>query len=211
MAIDKRRISKELAQAVNQASKEAFKNKITNSDLKSIGDIVIDRMKSQISKGISPIAGDGRFPEYKSRTAAKTLRNQAKRRGAAARSAPNQATAKRLRKEAKAFRQAASKSQRRGYPDNLSKAVLAKTGKKARPVNLKLFGDFLDSLETKVRNRVIEIGFFDPKQAVKEQGHREGANGQYLRPIIPTKAEKFNAAIDAEILKAIDRVLKRRL
>ena len=44
---------------------EMLKSPITKEDASEIGKQVITEMKDQISKGISPILGQGRFPAYK--------------------------------------------------------------------------------------------------------------------------------------------------
>jgi len=204
-----RNLKANLSKAVRDASREELKKRLTPAALKRIGDRVIARMLQQISKGISPVAGFGRFPEYKSRTNARGLRQQARALSKAAKSATGNVK-KQIRARQKTLRGLASQAQRRGYPDSLGPKVLAQTGKKARPVNLKLYGDFLENLEARVRDRIVEIGYFKQSEAIKELGHREGANGQAIRPTIPIGNEKFNAAIDAEILKAIDEVLNRR-
>lgn len=204
-----RNLKSNLSKAVRDASREELKKRLTPAALKRIGDRVIARMLQQISKGISPVAGFGRFPEYKSRTNARGLRQQARALSKAAKSATGNVK-KQIRARQKTLRGLASQAQRRGYPDSLGPKVLAQTGKKARPVNLKLYGDFLENLEARVRDRIVEIGYFKQSEAIKELGHREGANGQAIRPTIPIGNEKFNAAIDAEILKAIDEVLNRR-
>lgn len=204
-----RNLKADLSKAVRDASREDLKKRLTPAVLKRIGDRIIARMLQQISKGISPVAGFGRFPEYKSRTNARGLRQQAKALNKAAKSATGNVK-KQIRARQKTLRGLASQAQRRGYPDSLGPKVLAQTGKKARPVNLKLYGDFLENLEARVRDRIVEIGYFKQSEAIKELGHREGANGQAVRPTIPIGNEKFNAAIDAEILKAIDEVLNRR-
>lgn len=67
------------------------------------------------------------------------------------------------------------------------------------PVNLKLTGKFLDSLRSRHKPNRYGIGtelYFPAKQELKEQGHREGANGQPERPILPSvKGEKFTKDI----------------
>lgn len=204
-----RKLKADLSKAVRDASRQDLEKRLTPAVLKRIGDRVIARMLQQISKGISPVAGFGRFPEYKSRTNARGFRQQAKALNEAVKSATGSAK-KQLRARQKKLRGLASQARKRGYPDSLGPKVLAQTGKKARPVNLKLYGDFLENLEARVRDRIVEIGYFKKSEAIKELGHREGANGQAIRPTIPIGNEKFNAAIDAEILKAIDEVLNRR-
>lgn len=204
----------DLKKEIESAAKKELDRKLTSSALRDIGFRVIEKMKQQISRGISPVEGFGRFPEYKSRTSrrsAKETRKQARSLQKAARSTTNKAVKKSIRARAKTLRGIASGQSKKGYPDNLPDIVKIATGKKARPVNLKLFGDFLDSLDVQLENKKILIGYFKESEAVKERGHREGANGQYVRPTIPLKGEQFNASVQAELLKAIDQVLKKRL
>lgn len=93
-----------------------------------------------------------------------------------------------------------SRIQRYGRIDGYSK--------KLRPVNLTLSGKFLESLKgtaEKVRNGYAAvIGFSDKKSQKKEQGHREGANGQAERPIIPQSGEKFSQVIQGVYLDIIN-------
>lgn len=89
-------------------------------------------------------------------------------------------------------------------------------GKSLRPVNLLLDGDFLASLKAKISPNTeqgwgIEVGFFDRKSIKKEQGHREGANNQAKRPLIPQDNEKFNRAINKRLNLLFARGLERRL
>lgn len=204
----------DLKKEIEAAAKKELDQKLTSSALRTIGFRVIEKMKQQISRGISPVEGFGRFPEYKSRTArrsAKETRKQARNLQKAARSTANRAIKKSIRARAKTLRGIAQGQSKKGYPDSLPEIVKIATGKKARPVNLKLFGDFLDALDVKLEDKRILIGYFEESEAVKERGHREGANGQYVRPTIPLKGEQFNASVQAELLKAIDQVLKKRL
>lgn len=71
--------------------------------------------------------------------------------------------------------------------------------------NLKLSGKFLRSL-THASNKLKDgwsttIKFSNQLSKDKEKGHRDGANGQKKRPIIPTASESFNKRISA-IIKA---------
>jgi len=80
-----------------------------------------------------------------------------------------------------------------------------------RPVNLKLTGKFLKSLLARSTagrrgSAFAEVGFSDGLSQKKEQGHREGANTQPKRPIIPEGREKFNARIMDIIVNYIDRI-----
>lgn len=80
------------------------------------------------------------------------------------------------------------------------------------PVNLRLSGDFLDSLDYKVRERSGSneiIISYSAKESVKERGHREGANRQPSRPTLPERREKFAELIEAAYIKIIeDRINK---
>lgn len=84
------------------------------------------------------------------------------------------------------------------------------------PVNLHLKGDFLEALKYRVVERAfgwaVELGYFDSKQAVKEKGHREGANGQPHRPTIPiaTNDERFAASVEQPYLKVILGAIRKR-
>lgn len=81
--------------------------------------------------------------------------------------------------------------------------------KGARPVNLKLTGAFLKSLQFQLErvardNYDVVLGFFDSLSRKKEEGHRDGANRQPKRPIIPEGNERFNARIQDIIVQIID-------
>jgi hypothetical protein len=85
--------------------------------------------------------------------------------------------------------------------------------KPARPVNLWLSGDFLDSLVARVkgtRKPTITIGFDSQESNRKESGHREGANGQLERPIIPEGSETFSKGVLVEIQKFLARKFDRK-
>jgi hypothetical protein len=164
----------------------------------AIGFTVRARMLDLISKGISPILGAGRFPEYKSVTQARVARNVA--RSARARGKGASAKASLLRAKT------AQKKAKQGYPYSVQKKY---PGKKPRPVNLFLSGAFLSALTYLTKEKSdgkisVTIGFDDPDQAIKEKGHREGANGQRKRPIIPRQStESFNQTIRLDITRLI--------
>ncbi|TXH08437.1 MAG: hypothetical protein E6R04_10680 [Spirochaetes bacterium] len=88
-------------------------------------------------------------------------------------------------------------------------ATQKKLGKRDRPVNLELHGDFLDELRAKVTKDAdgygVNIGWDDPEQRAKELGHRRGANGQPKRPIIPIGKESFAVKIQRLIIDAFTR------
>jgi hypothetical protein len=101
------------------------------------------------------------------------------------------------------------------YPGGVKKRF---PGKRERPVNLYLSGEFLDALISKVvKTRFgygASVGYEGSKQNKKEQGHREGANGQPERPTIPQGGELFTTRIQKilrdAMLEAIDRIARRR-
>lgn len=91
--------------------------------------------------------------------------------------------------------------------------------KAKRPVNLKLTGDFYRALRADVRRygteTAIQIGFADEKNALKEEGHRKGTNGQLIRPIIPLEnKEEFEPrivrALKREYIRQYKAQLRRR-
>lgn len=186
-----------------------------------IGDAVVKAMLEMISKGISPIEKAGRFPAYK----AAAFRNQLKKERTAinrALRANKKALFKFRRMNQRQLLVAQKEANRRdqaksvlGYPFSVQDKF---PNKRPRPVNLFLSGDFLDALQAHVVGTAgdfgIEIGFFPGwKDAngveayVKEQGHREGANGQPQRPVIPIGTEDFAQTIQNAIWEIIEEVI----
>lgn len=137
---------------------------------RKIAELARKKILDLVSKGISPIEGNGRFEAYK------------------------------------------PKEKNKRYPETVKRDYPAK---RRRPVNLTLSGKFLRALKAFPKTvNIISIGFFSTYGETLEQGHREGANGQGVRPIIPSESgESFTKAIRAAILKeyreAIQRYLKR--
>jgi hypothetical protein len=90
-----------------------------------------------------------------------------------------------------------------------------KRGKLNSPVNLKLTGQFLNALNYKVMKTKegysVSIGFDDRLAQKKEQGHREGVNGQPERPTIPQpkNGETFARLVQQEYLTVIEAAVKR--
>lgn len=84
--------------------------------------------------------------------------------------------------------------------------------KRARPVNLFLSGKFLKALKAFPKSiNIISIGFFSSYGKKLERGHREGANGQAKRPIIPQEGERFAKSINLLILKSFREGLEEYL
>lgn len=74
------------------------------------------------------------------------------------------------------------------------------------PVNLRLRGDFLDSLTSSVKSdggEKVAVVSYPSDQADKERGHREGANAQPKRPTLPVKGETFAEKVQAAYLKVL--------
>lgn len=181
-----------------------------------IGNAIVGEMLKLISRGISPIEGQGRFPGYKWAEVRNALRKE--------RTAVN----RELRKVRKALfvyrrknkRQMLAMMKKRNrdalagltgrYPFT---AQAKRLGKKPRPVNLFLTGDFLAHLEYIVTGTAgkygIELGFFDELSAKKESGHREGVHGQPKRPVIPVGREDFAISIQKIIFGKMEELIDR--
>lgn len=105
--------------------------------------------------------------------------------------------------------------QRKRYPDSVQEEF---PNKKRRPVNLELSGKFLDNLDywkVGLRERFeVAIGFRRAPYVDYERGHREQANGQGFRPIIPQDEETFvkqiKLIIDGIFKDAVELYLNKR-
>lgn len=181
-----------------------------------IGFTIIGTILDLVSKGVSPIAGAGRFPAYKWAAFRNDLKKE-KSSIAKALKKNKGALFVRGRQNARQVLLAQKEAARKGvdsvsgrYP--FTKQAIA-LGKKPRPVNLLLTGEFLFHLQAIVTGVAgkhgLEIGFFDSKNAAKEDGHREGVNGQPSRPIIPLSGEDFAVTITNAIYKKIEEALDR--
>jgi hypothetical protein len=158
---------------------------LPNADKQYIGDEVIKIMKDQISKGLSPIDGNGRFPGYKAVDGFNRAKSAARGKG----------------------RKASAAVKKKGYPYSVMHKY---PGKKVRPVNLLLSGRFLDALECIASNSGVTIGFWRKPYSDYERGHREGANTQPERPIIPQGDETFTRNVYQRLLDTVrQRVIAR--
>lgn len=100
-----------------------------------------------------------------------------------------------------------------GKDGRYPKSVMSKyPDKKQRPVNLHLTGEMLSSLVSKVvKGQVcpaVQIEYQSEISKNKEQGHREGVNGQPKRPTIPEGEEQFAAKIQNLILSMYRKAYK---
>lgn len=86
-------------------------------------------------------------------------------------------------------------------------------GKRLRPVDLNLTGEFLKSLKFTTRGGTTIINYQGRKQRDKERGHREGANNQRKRPTLPQGRESFaEKIVQSQIniyAKRLEKVLSK--
>lgn len=172
----------------------------SSEQAEKLGGLVIAQMKDMISKGISPIYQTGRFDAYKGNQesrAVKSLIKEHKKNGGSA----SQLSILRG-KQVEALKKYPYSVQSR-YP-----------GKQISPVNLSLSGDMLRDLKfnvlaTSSGSFTISVGYdTGTLSSKKEQGHREGVNGQPSRPTIPAQGETFAASIQAIIRGAVNDSVK---
>mgnify|MGYP000355428565 FL=1 len=179
---DAEKLKRDLKKASGEEAEAAVK-KITKAEKLDIGEAVIDEMQVVIAKGISPIKENGRFPAYK------------------------WADKKQLARKSGSKKKEADRFFKNKYPYS---AQAKFPGKKERPVNLKLSGDFLKNLKAKVLNTTLWIGFFEEPWTLYEQGHREGVGGQPKRPIIPNGDEELSQTIYRRLVKSLQQVFDRK-
>lgn len=194
---------------------------IDTGTLGQIGERIREEMLDDVSKGISPIKGQGRFPAYKWAGKANELKkeiNKLKRQ--------RNSFFRTKGSKAKLTNQIISKTyekldieEGRGGFMNKGRypftAEAKKEGKKPRPVNLELTGDFLKSLlvwfSGTGKTKAVHIGFKDDLSKKKEQGHREGANGQPKRPMIPQGNETLTPKYALLIRQILAQTLRIKL
>ncbi len=192
----------------------------SRENLEAIGKGIVAEMKSMISKGISPIEGAGRFPEYKQRARAKGLRKVAKNISQEKNfifgdSKYSRRQRREVDSKVKKLKKTAAQTENRGYPNSVKGSFPAK---RARPVNLFLSGDFLKTLKEilsgSASSSKLEIGFKgsgSEKSERMEEGHRIGWLGQGKRPIIPQGSEKFAQRIQLVAEKILGQQLAKKL
>jgi hypothetical protein len=92
----------------------------------------------------------------------------------------------------------------------VTNSLASRFGKKRSPVNLKLSGEMLDSIQAVKTQNGVEVFFTDEKA----QWHNEGVpqNNLPARRILPTnQGEEFNLNIFRRIMDAIKSALKKNL
>jgi hypothetical protein len=190
MPVDFKKLRKQLEKELEKTGLSLI-GAISLQDRKRIGIAAIEEIKTLVSKGVSPIAGRGRFPAYK---------------GVSASAAINKTAKSLTGSRKKRARQIASDLKKKFYPYTVQGKF---PDKRERPVNLFLSGDFLSNLNTKIIKNGVEIGFYDEKSVKKESGHREGVNGQPPRPILPQGNEKFSESIYQRVVALLTSIVKR--
>lgn len=194
---------------LQRAMRRKLQLTLTEKDWEPIALGIIERMKALITKGISPIQGNGRFPGYKWVTRLFSNRQSLKVLRRLERSKKDKVKGARVRSAIKSRREQNEDIKRSKYPYNQTDEF---PSKRIRPVNLTLSGDFLSNLTWRWdRKTGVDIGYFDELSAKKEQGHREGVNSQPKRPTIPRRSEKLNAVVQLSWTRALDRLFKRKL
>ncbi len=195
-SFDVDKFKRDLKRQVKKYGEEAI-DKMVQRDLKKIGDQTVGEMKDQISKGLSPIEGWGRFPAYKWVGKANAIKRIAR----------NLSKDRRARARLKAKEAISGKypySVMGKYPD-----------KKVRPVNLYLSGRFLSKLRAYVVGAQLLIGFGGAKDTKIEHGHRtggiKGVNDQPQRPIIPIGNETFTRSILSRLLNKVRLAIEKEI
>ena len=100
------------------------------------------------------------------------------------------------------------------YIEAMKKNPLKSLGKKQRPVNLTLTGEFLRSLSYRVEanrdaGKTVVVGYFVEPSISKELGHATGANGQLIRGTIPTYGTGFAVTIQRGIINKVNAAIKK--
>jgi len=187
------KLKKAIDREIKRIGIKTIEEGLTSSDKREIGDELIEAIKDQVSKGISPILGRGRFEGYKAVTKANRILRGGK--------GGTKASRARRRKLAKA-------TKKQGYPYSVKNKF---PSKRERPVNLFLSGRFLNDLRAKPLKRGLEFGFYTKLSTNKELGHREGANTQPERPIIPVRNERLNRTIYNRLIVSLARRIKQAI
>ncbi len=93
------------------------------------------------------------------------------------------------------------------YRDAIKRGYYSQFGKKTRPVNLKLSGKMLRSIKIRFTAKGFTLFFAD----AKAEYHQEGGGKLPRRQMLPEPGQDFNKQIEENIVKAIEKELKKRL
>ncbi len=108
------------------------------------------------------------------------------------------------------FEQYSGQSDPKKYPNNVKGKY---PGKKLRPVNLSLSGEYLKSLKAVVKNNSIGISITGAKNLLKFQTHNEGTNPNVPeRRILPSRqGESFAVSIERIYIDLMSKIVSDRL
>ena len=170
--------------------------------LKKVGKEVVKMMKSDISKGKSPVRGIGRFPGYIAQ------RDPAAARGKQARKVAKGLTGAQ-KQRARAISRETSQQLATKYPNSVRDKF---PDKKLRPINLKLSGVFLKHLNFRVRTgKFVWIGMQRPTEKIKKMfaTHNDGTHKHVpRRQFLPNgKDDQFTP----RIMRTVKDIYKRRI
>lgn len=212
---------------INMKALKKIEDKLTGAidkgTLGQIGEAIKEEMLLDVSKGISPIKGIGRYDAYLAAGEINQLRKQAKQARSDSKRFTNyfsrgklKATANRLNKSADKIQDTSNR-----YPYNQQGR---KWKKKPRPVNLELSGEFLKALRVWITGSgskaAVHVGFRSgtgktpgtkADAPTKERGHREGTNGQPKRPMIPVGEETLTPKYALLIRQFLAQTLRIKL
>lgn len=93
------------------------------------------------------------------------------------------------------------------YPFSVKKKYPDKT---LRPVNLKLSGDMLNSLDSRSNGTSVTVGILSPSQVEKARKHQAGILVPQ-RKFIPTAGQEFTVSIMREIKKKLQQIIDRAI
>lgn len=165
---------------------------------KAVGSAVVSMMKEMIAQGLSPVKGFGRFEGY----AAQRQANEVKR-FAVTQAKGAQGFYRKLSKQTLKSSRLYPNSVKKKYPD-----------KQLRPINLKLSGDFLDTIRHDATNKKAIIGHIGVSKGSKVdlmfQSHNEGLNKHVpMRKYLPNgPGENFVVSIQRAIKDIYMKTLK---
>lgn len=176
--------------------------------VREVGDTVLDGIKDAAAKGLSPVAGVGRFPGYKAQEEAKAQKRIARNAWQNASQAGSSSTGVRLRNLSRSASDEAKKSAQ-GYPVSVQDKF---PQKKIRPVNLSLTGEYLNSLRYSFNRSKLSIRFFfaGKRANLLAETHNEGTQEPVVarRPVLPTAdGQEFISSI----MRAINTLYRNRL
>lgn len=172
------------------------KEGLSKKNLEAIGDGVIKEMKDMISKGISPIEGRGRFPEYKSKTDARTAKNLAKvARNSGRRLKIQQANEKKITKQTRLKAKLQRKAAKRTGDKSYSRAA-KDNSRRVKELAYRV------RFTTATRRKVRELGNKARNLAKKaKRGYPYSVQGQF-----PNKRPRpVNLFLSGDFLKSLKR------